>query len=154
MNSLSPKAAHTLRVVLIVLAVVAGIFLVFAFGVAAGYRAAQFSGRFGDAYERNFIGHSGPGEFFRADAGHGTAGRIVSVALPNVVVEGRDGVEKTVVVASDTQIRRFDTSATSTDLAVDDFIVVLGEPGENGDVAAKLIRILPPPPIASSTSSH
>ena len=55
-------------------------------------------------------------------------------------------LEKTVVVTELTEIREFRDTIQVSELTVGDFIVVLGTPNEEGQVEAKLIRTVPPPP--------
>lgn len=123
--------------------------LIFQAGVTMGYRKATFDHRLGDNYFRAFDGRPGKFVVFRGDraiAEHGAAGKVVSIDLPTFVVAGPDGIEKVVLVQDDTVIRRFEEQIKPEDLKVDDFTVVLGEPNENSQVEAKLIRILPTPP--------
>jgi hypothetical protein len=127
--------------------------VIFQAGVAVGNRKASFAHRFGDNFERNFRDPRGGG-FMKmgfpggADkpSGHGAAGEIVSIALPLVVVAGPDNLEKVVVVTDTTQVRKFQENIEVNELAVGDFIVVLGTPNNEGQVDAKLIRLAPPPP--------
>jgi hypothetical protein len=127
--------------------------VIFQAGVAVGERKASFAHRFGENFEKNFKDPRG-GEFMQrgfpggADmpGGHGAVGEIVSIALPLIVVAGPDNLEKTVVITDTTEIREFRDSIESTELEVGDFIIVLGNPNDAGQVDAKLIRLAPPPP--------
>ncbi|HMP67595.1 MAG TPA: hypothetical protein PKA60_02505 [Candidatus Paceibacterota bacterium] len=126
--------------------------IIFQSGVAVGERRASFAHRFGDNFERNF--RDPRGGFFQQrmpsgmniPGGHGAVGEIVSISLPLVVVAGPDNLEKTVVVGNDTEIREFRDSITADKLEVGSFVVVLGTPNDEGQIDAKLVRILPPPP--------
>jgi hypothetical protein len=129
--------------------------LVFQAGMFVGFRKAAFSYKFGDNYYRAF-GDRGPKPFegkFRDGLieGHGVVGKIVSIKLPTFVVSGPDELEKVIVINDDTRIRRFDDTLKDTDLKVDDFTVILGNPNESSQIEAKLIRVLPPPPSAGET---
>ena len=77
---------------------------------------------------------------------HGVAGKIISINLPTLVVEDKDNVEKTIVVSTDTIIRKYRDAINSSDLAAGDFIVVIGSPDANAEIAAQFVRVLPPPP--------
>jgi hypothetical protein len=119
--------------------------------MVAGYHKARFGARFGDNFERNFIGPRrgnfsgrlpGPG----MPGGHGAVGEIISISLPQIVVAGPDNLEKTVLVGTSTMVREFRNEITADKLRVGDFIVVLGNPNDEGQIDAKLIRIMPPPP--------
>lgn len=123
-----------------------------------GERKATFSQRFGDNFERNFRGPDGgmmfpgfPGEG-PMPGGHGAVGEIISIALPNIIVAGPDNLEKTIVIGTDTRIREFQSELNAEDLTVGDHIITLGEPNEEGQIEAKLVRLLPPPPGAPSDS--
>lgn len=139
---------------------VGGIFVVlasFAGGVAVGLKKAKFSYKFGENYERNFIGgpplgpmgmmEQGPrgmmdnfgGRGFRN--GHGIAGDIISVADNKIVIKDRDGQENTISVSDQTLIKRGQDTISINDLKNNEQIVVMGKPGDNGTVSADLIRV-------------
>jgi len=136
--------------ILIGLCVAIIILLIFQAGVAVGHRKAAFAYKFGDNYYRAFDERGLRAPFMIGLRGglpdaHGAAGAIISLTLPTFVVGGPDNIEKVVMVRDDTIIRRFDGEIQPTDLTVDDFVVVLGEPNEDSQIEAKLIRVLPPP---------
>ena len=120
--------------------------LIFQAGMFTGERRAAFTYGTGAAYYRVFDENHGPGSRDFLMEAHGAAGKIVSLNLPTFVVSGPDQTEKVVMVGDDTEIRRFHSEASSSDLGVDDFVVVIGEPNSDAQIDAKLIRILPPPP--------
>jgi len=74
---------------------------------------------------------------------HGTFGKIIKIDLPTIAVQASDGTEKSIVIDDNTTIRRFQETLTSKDLKVDDPIVVIGEPNDQGQIEAKLIRLMP-----------
>lgn len=116
-------------------------------GQVVGYRKAAFSFRGGDNFYRAF-GAPEKGKFLMVrglDGAHGAAGRVVSIALPNLVIEDMGGTEKPVLVTDQTIIKNSRTNAASTSLVVDDHIIVIGEPDSNARIVAKLIRVVPPP---------
>ena len=124
--------------------------LVFHAGVLLGYHKANFSYRWGENYHRNFGGPKGGfvGMGMRMMGGdylnpRGTFGKVIKVELPVVVVQGRDDAEKSIVISSDTVIRRFQDTLKDTDIKVGDSLVVIGEPNNNGQINAKLIRMIP-----------
>lgn len=122
---------------------------VFQAGVFVGYRKASFTYHSGDNYYRTFgERHDTFNMPVRTGfvAAHGAVGKIVSITLPTFMVEGPDNVEKVVLIGTSTLIRRFDEQLQPTDLKADDFVVVLGEPNEEAQIEAKLIRIMPAPP--------
>lgn len=121
--------------------------IVFQAGVFVGYRRATFSYRWGENYHRNFGGPRGGfmmplrGDDFTNP--HGTFGKIIKIDLPTIAVQASDGTEKSIVIDDNTTIRRFQETLTSKDLKVDDPIVVIGEPNDQGQIEAKLIRLMP-----------
>ena len=128
------------------------VLIIFQAGMYVGLRKAGFSARLGDNFERNFRDPRGGGFMPRGfpggvgmPIGHGAVGEIVSIALPFVVVAGPDNLEKTLVVSTTTEIREFRNTIQANELAVGDFIIVLGTPNDEGQVNAKLIRLAPSP---------
>jgi hypothetical protein len=123
--------------------------LIFQAGMFVGYKKASFSYRFGDNYYRAF-GDRGSKSFRGSIRGgfieaNGAVGKIVSINLPTFVVAGTDNVEKVILIGEKTRIRHLSTTATPTDLKVDDSIVIFGSPNESSLIEAKLIRIVPAP---------
>lgn len=143
--------------ILIVAAMVLGIFILmlvsFASGIKVGTHKAKFSSDWGKNYERNFMGarpeKKGPfgggmmkdfeGRGFRNT--HGLAGTIISIADNNIIVKDRDGKENTVAVTDKTIIKSRQDDLKIENLKADDRIVVMGNPDENGMVSAVLIRV-------------
>lgn len=147
--------------IVVVLAIILGIVILmlgsFAGGVAVGLRKAKFSYRWGENYERNFIGGK-PGMPGGGEKGgitgmlknfegrdfrnaHGLAGTIISIANNNIIVKDKDGKENTVAVTDETIIKNGRDDVKLGDLKQDNQIVVMGSPDENGVVNASLIRI-------------
>lgn len=131
----------------IVIAVI--VLLIFQAGVFVGYRKASFAYRFGDNYYQVFDNRApSPLGFPLQDefrASHGAVGEVISISLPTLVVAGPDSVEKTVLITSDTLVRKFDGDVKPEDIKTGDFLVAIGDPNESSQIQAKLIRILPPP---------
>lgn len=150
MNMKDIAQSKTLRGVIIGLVIFIVLALVFQAGVFVGFKKAEFSGRFGDSYSRAFGGPMGSGMMrgFPRDifaGGHGAAGKIVRINLPTIVVADRDNVEKIITTSDDTSFRSFHNTIKPTDLKVGDFVVVLGSPDSQGQIDAKLVRLLPEP---------
>lgn len=144
-------------------ALVVGAFILalvsFAGGVATGFRKAKFSYKFGENYERNFIGGPFQGSMggMMGDRGprgmlpdfegrgfrnpHGIAGSIISVADNKIVIKDRDGQENTISVSDKTLIKRGRDTIGINDLKNDEQIVVMGRPGDSGTINADLIRV-------------
>lgn len=125
--------------------------LIFQAGAVIGYRKADFYSRWGENYHRNFGGP--PGGFVRGMGispaalpnSHGTFGQVIKIEPSGFAVESSEGVEKTVIAKDDFLIRRFRDNIGLNDLKAGDFVVVIGDPNNQGQIEAKLIRVLPPP---------
>lgn len=131
-----------LKVILVLIFILA----IFQTGVFVGYRKAEFSGRWGDNYSKTFgkPERGLPGIFEKGFVGgHGVTGKIIKISLPTVIVESEDMIEKIILIKDDTVIKQFRADITATDLKVDDALVVIGAPKDDGQIEAKLIRVLP-----------
>jgi hypothetical protein len=152
----SGVSSRKIKIAIVVVGFFLIVFISFAGGVAVGLKKARFSYKFGENYERNFVGprmgmidHRGPGKLgfpggpggsdFRN--GHGLAGTIISISDNNLIVKDKDGKENTVTVTDKTIIKRQREDIKISDLKQDDQIVVMGSPGDNGVINADLIRI-------------
>ncbi|OGF36143.1 hypothetical protein A2482_02635 [Candidatus Falkowbacteria bacterium RIFOXYC2_FULL_48_21] len=127
---------------------------VFEIGTFAGYHKAKFSCRWDKNYMQNFTGpHKGlMNDFGKEFKGakfmnaHGVSGTIIKLDGDTFVLKGTDGVEKIILLTAKTVINRFRETINSTDLQVDDNMVIIGSPNDAGQIEAKLIRILPTTP--------
>jgi hypothetical protein len=132
--------------------------LSFAVGVKVGSRKALFSARWGENYQSNFMnsrsgmdGNKGPmgmmkegmrnfeGRDFRNP--HGLAGTIIFAADNKLVIKDRDNKENTVVVKDKTIIKFGRDTIGFNDLKNDQQVVVMGNPGSDGNIGADLIRV-------------
>lgn len=124
--------------------------LIFKVGMAVGFRKANFSYRWGENYHRNFGGPVGGffGNFYENDfiESYGAFGQIIKIDGSTVIVKGRGDIEKIISTRDNTVIKRFQENIKLTDLKVDDYIVVIGDPNDSGQIEAKLIRLMPSPP--------
>jgi hypothetical protein len=144
-------AAAVIGVILIALAS-------FVAGMSVGFHKANFSGRFGENYEKNFMGprpgmknHDNPmgkmKDKFREMEGrdfrnaHGLSGTIISITDNNLVVKDRDDKENTLIIDDKTIIKSHRDNLKVEDLKQGDRIIVLGEPNDSGVIDAKLIRV-------------
>ena len=82
---------------------------------------------------------------------HGAIGKIIKIELPTLIVQDKDSTEKVILTANDTQIQRMRENITANDLKINDFLVVIGSPNEQGQIEAKLIRLVPSPELMMST---
>ena len=125
------------------------VLIVFQAGMFVGFKKAEFSYRTGEQYFRQMSGRLS-NQFMgmnRSDFGnsHGAAGKIITINLPIMIVSDKDGIEKTIIISTSTDIRKFKDSISAEDLKVNDFVTVLGNPTDKAELEAKLIRIMPEP---------
>lgn len=126
------------------------ILLIFQLGMFVGFRKASFSFGWGDNYNRVFGGPQGGlmHDFMGRDFmnGHGIAGAIVQIDGSNVIIRGGDGTEKIISITNRTSIVKGRSPARISDLNAGEAITVIGRPGDDGIVAADIIRVLSPGP--------
>jgi hypothetical protein len=132
------------------------IMLIFGIGIMVGEKKAGFSYRWAEEYHRNF---AGPREGFLGDwrsfprgdfiDANGVFGQIIKIDGSTILIKGDDNIEKIIIVKDDTVVQRLRDTLKINDLKLDDFIVVIGQPNDSGQIEAKFIRLLPPRPEAS-----
>ncbi len=132
--------------------------LAFKAGEYVGIRKASFSYNWGNNYYRNFMGRErmGINEGFRGGEflmGHGVGGPILKNSSSTLIIQDRDGAEKAVLLSSSTLIKRFRDDVLASDLKPGEWVAVLGNPNEEGQIEAKLVRVLPPPPQTPSSTN-
>jgi len=129
--------------------------LVFNLGTMVGYRKADFSFKWGENYHKNFGGPKngfmgGPmpepmssmmGEDFINS--HGASGQIIKMDENNLIIRGSDNVERTILISSKTVIRSGRQDIKIADLKVGEMTVIIGQPDDQGKIAAQLIRVFP-----------
>ena len=108
---------------------------VFGLGVFVGLKKADFSFKWADQYHRNF-----GGGFTNSN---GVFGQIIKINDNSLTVKDKDNVEKIILTDSKTTIVSQRTNIKLSDLDVDDMVVVIGNPNSNGQIEAKLIRVMP-----------
>lgn len=127
------------------LGVIIILFGVFGSGVFVGFHKARFSYGWGENYHRAFGGPRGG--FIRDFGGHdfinghGTVGTVIKVESGSLIVKDRDNVEKTINVSQATTITRGHDKIQLSDIKVDDRVVIIGAPKNDGTVDAKFIRL-------------
>ena len=134
--------------ILIVVGVVVVTMLIFSAGIFVGFHKASFGRAWGENYERNF--GMGPNRMmFGRDNfpnAHGAVGKIIKIELPTIIVQDeKDNTEKVILIkeGGDTRIQEMMTSIKATDLAVNDYVIVIGSPNDQGQIEAKFIRVMP-----------
>jgi len=83
-----------------------------------------------------------PGDFIE---GHGTFGEIIKINNSDLVIRGREDIEKVVNITKDTIIKNRRETIKKENLKVGNQIVVIGSPNEQGQIEAELIRLMPLP---------
>lgn len=141
--------SNKVRALLIIVGGLIVALFIFQAGMIVGFHKARFDMRSGNEYYRAFDKKQkmspwniSPKEF---SGGHGVVGKVIKTEYPRIVVADRENVEKVVVIASSTEVRKFRDKIDPHMIQPDDFTVILGNPNEQGEVSAKFIRILPPP---------
>jgi hypothetical protein len=134
----------SLKFILITVIILAVGFGVFQAGVFVGFHKASFLFKYGDNYYKTF-GERGEMPPFRDEmaGGHGTIGKIVKVNLPTIVVLGPDNIEKIIMTTASTTVHQFRELLPLDKLTADQMITVIGYPDAQGQIVAKLIRVVP-----------
>ena len=135
------KIMYTIGVLLILL-------IIFQMGIFIGYREAAFSINWDRAHYENARDPRSIFAPFGRDADdmnpHGAIGEIISVHLPQIMVQEQSGNEAIVLISSTTSIRSMRDQASTSALTIGEQIVTIGTPDEQGQIHATLIRIMPP----------
>lgn len=133
-------ASKSVRLLLALIIILALLLITFQAGVLVGLHRAEFSRNLGDNYYRMFgdrhLGGPRP-------LGYGVTGKVLSVGTSTLVVAAPDNTERIVRLAPGTFVRRLGEGATTTDIRVNDSVIVIGTPDPSGEITAKLIRLLP-----------
>jgi hypothetical protein len=129
---------------------------VFYAGISVGFHKASFGRAWGDNYEKNFgMRPEHPGFGFSGNNfpnAHGSTGKIIKIELPTMIVQDQDKTEKVVLIKDDTKIQKMRDVIKSSDLKIDDFVVVIGSPSDQGQIEAKFIRIMPQPDFLTNNN--
>ena len=139
--------------------IIAIVICVFHLGEEFGYKKAQVMGEMGGGYDRAFgpkdPHEAGPfGYLFDDQTGtHGVAGKVISITDDKLLVEDHDSTEKTVIIDNDTIIKKQRADIKETDIQPNDLIIVIGSPTDNGEITAKIIRVMPPLPMPTGTTT-
>lgn len=146
------KQKDILKWIIIGLAAFVIIVLIFGAGMFVGGMKAQFSYRWAENYHKNFAGPRNgfmmggpggmpfalPGDFIE---GHGTVGSIMKIEGNTLTIKGQGNVEKVVLVSDKTIFKSGMQDIKLSDLKVDDWVVIIGNPNDQGQIEARLIRL-------------
>ena len=96
-------------------------------------------------YERNFSGMPASGIIVGnvMQNMHGAAGTVIDVTDSGMSVKDNDNDEQSIIVASDTVIRKMNATILLSGVAIGDHVVVIGTPNSSGQVDAHFIRVFP-----------
>jgi hypothetical protein len=133
---------------------------IFKAGVMVGYHEATFSSRWGQNYEQNFGGMGMmpglPNEHLPNP--DGTFGKIISISTTasttTLVVNSPQNPEEKIVVSADTLVRDHMNTINVTTLSAGSYVVVLGSPNNQGEIEAKLVRVVPAPGTTTPSSAE
>lgn len=134
------------RVIIFTLGAFSAMLLIFAGGVAVGYRKAVFSSALGQNYERNFYGPMPGAMGIMAPRGpntHGVMGQVIDVTSSSFSVKDPDDDERFIIVTSGTVIRDMDQTISVDAMTPGNRVVVIGAPNSNGQVEARFVRVFP-----------
>lgn len=135
------------KIVIKVFCAIVIVCLIFQAGEIAGFHKASYGRDWNTNFSRNFGSHTSmlmPDNFPNA---HGAFGKIVKVQLPTIIVEDKDMTEKVVLITDKTEIHKMRDTVAKENLTTDMSVVVIGSPNDQGQIEARLIRILPAPMI-------
>ncbi len=148
-----------LNKILKIVGIVLSVFVIFGAGVVIGIQKSNFGKNWNEHYRENFgmVKQKKGGMMggfneqitmmnFMPNA-HGAIGKIIKIQLPNIIVADSDNLEKVILIKEDTKIQEMRAEIKSTDLKIDDFVVIIGSPNELGQIEAKLIRLMPAPEL-------
>ena len=147
-NNRSQKIILILAIIIIALGI-------FQAGHEVGYRKGSFSRQWSERQYRQFSESRSPFSPFmmmgQEPNPHGALGQIITKNLPRLIVQDQNKIEEVIVVDNNTLIRKFRNNASTSDLTIGANVVVFGEPNDNGEIKARLIRIMPD--LTSSSTS-
>ena len=133
------------------LAIIAGVivlFVIFAAGVFIGVEKTRFSYSWDENYYKNFAEPKPQGPFLDRSYmnPNGVLGQIIKISGDILTLKDDDNMEKNVVATAVTTIRKGPEDISPADLKINDYIIVIGAPDNQGQLEAKLIRVLPSAP--------
>lgn len=142
--------SKSFKVIIIVISGLIVLMLVFKLGMFIGGTKARFSYRWAESYHKNFAGPRAgffgdwrnfpKGDFIES---RGTFGEIIKINDSDLVVKGQDNTERVIIITEKTAIEKGKETIKKDGLKVGDRIVVIGSPNDEGQIEAKLIRVMP-----------
>jgi len=139
------------RAILMVFGCLVVLVFVFSAGVFVGNEKAKFSYGWGESYYKNFVDPRGPvaalpgiqDPFWNQNyiSPHGLSGQIIEINNWGFVIAGTNQTEVPVEVDDNTIIRDRHNNLKFSDLKIGEQAVVIGAPGPQGEIDAKLVRV-------------
>lgn len=123
-------------------------FLIFQAGMFVGLYKSSFRHDWDDNFFRNF-GPRNNGRMIGGDIqdnfpnAHGAIGKIIKIEFPTMIIADKDNTEKVILITDDTKIRQMRQEGTFDDLKIGTYVVVIGSPNNQGQIEARLLRIIP-----------
>src|SRR5258706_502018 len=121
------KISKKIHIILIIIITLTIVITIFHTNISINYHKTRFTKSYSNNFERNFLGErQGMRGMMTRDlpVDHGAIGEVVSIDLPQVVISGKDKLEKTVLVSTTTQVRKFQADGSVSDIKIGDFLVV------------------------------
>ena len=146
------------RVIILIISGLIVLGFVFSLGIFVGTKQAEFSFKWADQYHRNF---AGPQNGFFGDMmmnnqfteGNGVFGQIIKINGQTLTIKGADNVEKNILINKQTSIVYQRKNISLSELKTDENVIVIGDPNNNGQIQAELIRVMPAlpknPPVSN-----
>lgn len=139
-----PKNLKEILMVIGVL-IIAG--FIFTTGVLVGHSRERFGRRFNENYEKNFMPISRPGMVRMMTGrgfpnGHTVVGTIIKIENNQITVKSENGEEGIINISDKTVINSTGKKLTLIDLKINNQILAIGQPNDNGTIDASLIRII------------
>ncbi|PIZ99448.1 MAG: hypothetical protein COX77_01530 [Candidatus Komeilibacteria bacterium CG_4_10_14_0_2_um_filter_37_10] len=166
-EKISKSKFFTVSIYVLVLVVV--MLIVFEAGFWIGARKSGFTKQWSENYHRNFGSQrndrwgSERGDFMMVAGGRmmdpdfinagGAMGQIIKIQDQSIIIRDRQEIEKVVLVNDQTTIKLFRDTLDLNNLKVDDQVVVIGESNNQGQITARLIRIMPAVVIQQNTET-
>jgi len=136
------KTFKTIIAVLLELILLTGAFWL---GITVGARKAGFASSWSQNYDSNFGGRRllvtlpPGGQVFNP---HSLDGTILSTDKTGVVIKDEGNNEQTILISPQTAIRLNSQDVKPSDLKTGQEVVVIGAPNQQGQIDAKLIRVI------------
>lgn len=144
------KKVFGTRIVKTSLFVLGGIIIILAIfwsGMMVGFYKAGFNYEWSKNYhdlfegpERRMVRDFRGRNFMNANS---AVGLVIRVDTSTLIIKEDDGAEKSILISDKTSIRRFQDAILTSDIKVDEKVVVLGAPSTTGQIEARLIRVMP-----------